>query len=129
MRGAPVGIVFEHVTFRYPGRLYDPTDERILIDGTDIRAIDPWELRAHFGVLFQDFVRYFLTVREHVGFGDTRHINKPRTRAHVSRRAGIDETIMSQPDGYESLLGKVFEAGHDLSGGEWQRMALARAYR
>ncbi|HEY0582590.1 MAG TPA: ABC transporter ATP-binding protein, partial [Chloroflexota bacterium] len=159
------GIVFESVSFRYPGatddalgdfslhiprgtvvalvgengagkttlikllcRLYDPTAGRILLDGTDIRDIEPADLRANFGVLFQDFVHYFLTARENVGFGDTRHIDDlARVRA-VSQRAGVDQTIAALPEGYETMLGKMFEDGYDLSGGEWQRLAMARAY-
>jgi len=109
-------------------RLYEPTAGRILLDGTDIRERDPAVLRAQFGVLFQDFVRYHLTVRENIGFGDAARLDDLERVREVARRAGADAAIAALPQQYETLLGKMFDEGHELSGGEWQRVALARAY-
>ncbi len=109
-------------------RLYDPEEGRILLDGVDVRSLDPALVRERVGVLFQDFVRYHLTARENVGFGDVREVGNLGRIRQVSARAGADDAIQALPNGYETLLGKVFDEGHDLSGGEWQRVALARAY-
>ncbi len=109
-------------------RLYEPTAGRILLDGTDIRERDPAVLRTQFGVLFQDFVRYHLTVRENIGFGDAARLDDLERVREVARRAGADAAIAALPQQYETLLGKMFDEGHELSGGEWQRVALARAY-
>ena len=109
-------------------RLYDPSEGQVLIDGIDLREVDPKDLQKRIGVIFQDFVRYHLPVRENVGFGQIDQLeNEPRI-IDSATRAGADQTIRSLPQGYDTMLGKWFERGHDLSGGEWQKVALARAF-
>jgi len=110
------------------GRLYDPTEGRILIDGVDIRDYDPSELRRQFGTMFQDYVTYQLTVRENIGVGNLFEIDDPDAIIAAAERGGADALIGSLPEGYDTMLGKWFESGHELSGGEWQRIALSRAF-
>ena len=108
-------------------RLYDPTDGRILLDGVDLRAFDPAELRRQMGVIFQDFVRYELTAGENIGLGqvETRHDD---ARLHAAAaKAGADAVIAALPNGLATQLGRQF-GGRELSGGEWQKLALARAF-
>ena len=109
-------------------RLYDPTAGRILIDGTDIREFRLEELRASFGTLFQDFVRYHMTAGENVRMGN---VAIPRGDARIgaaARQAGAAALIQQLPNGYETRLGRLFEGGSELSEGQWQRIALARAF-
>lgn len=109
-------------------RLYDPTEGCITIDGIDLREVDPKELQKRIGVIFQDFVRYHLPARENVGFGQIDQLdNEPRI-IDSAQRSGADSTIRALPQGYDTMLGKWFERGNDLSGGEWQKVALARAF-
>ncbi len=109
-------------------RLYDPSEGQVLIDGIDLREVDPQDLQKRIGVIFQDFVRYHLPARENVGFGQIDQLeNEPRI-IDSAMRAGADPTIRALPQGYDTMLGKWFERGHDLSGGEWQKVALARAF-
>jgi ATP-binding cassette subfamily B protein len=109
-------------------RLYDPDEGRILLDGHDLREYDLEELRANVGVIFQDFVRYHMTAAENIAVGriDARH---DRTRIEeAARRSLADEVIARLPQGYDTIIGKRFRRGVDLSGGEWQKVAIARAY-
>jgi ATP-binding cassette subfamily B protein len=109
-------------------RLYDPDEGRILLDGRDLRDYDLDDLRANIGVIFQDFVRYHLTARENIGVGQIDAMDDlPRIR-DAARRALADEVIDSLPQGYEQLVGRRFKTGVDLSGGQWQKIAIARAY-
>lgn len=109
-------------------RLYDPTAGQVLIDGIDLREVDPKDLQKRIGVIFQDFVKYHLPARENVGFGQIDQLeNEPRI-IDSATRSGADPTIRALPEGYDTMLGKWFERGHDLSGGEWQKVALARAF-
>ncbi len=109
-------------------RLYDPDEGRILLDGRDLRDYDLDDLRANIGVIFQDFVRYHLTARENIGVGQIDAMDDlPRIR-EAARRALADEVIDSLPQGYEQLIGRRFKTGVDLSGGQWQKIAIARAY-
>jgi ATP-binding cassette subfamily B protein len=109
-------------------RLYDPSEGQVLIDGIDLREVDPKDLQKRIGVIFQDFVKYYLPARENVGFGQIDQLeNEPRI-VDSATRSGADPTIRSLPQGYDTMLGKWFERGHDLSGGEWQKVALARAF-
>ena len=109
-------------------RLYDPSEGQVLIDGIDLREVDPQDLQKRIGVIFQDFVKYHLSARENVGFGQIDQLdNEPRI-VDSATRAGADATIRALPQGYDTMLGKWFERGHDLSGGEWQKVALARAF-
>ena len=109
-------------------RLYDPDEGRILLDGHDLREYDIAELHARIGVIFQDFVRFHFTAGENIAIGrvDARGEHARIVRAAESSRA--DEIIERLPQGYAQPLGKRFRDGVELSGGEWQKIALARAY-
>lgn len=112
-------------------RLYDPVAGKILWDGIDIRNFDPIELRKHFGVIFQDFVRFDLTVKENIGFGDITKLNDGNKICNAAKMAGIHKKIMRLPTGYNTILSRWLtdgDIGIDLSGGEWQKIALARAF-
>jgi ATP-binding cassette subfamily B protein len=109
-------------------RLYDPTGGRILLDGVDLREYDLEDLWKEIGVIFQDFMRYDLTASENIAIGrieDKENIFRLRSAAQKSL---AEQVIRKLPKGYEQILGRRFEGGVDLSGGEWQKMALARAY-
>jgi len=109
-------------------RLYDPTGGRILLDGIDLREYDLDDLRQCIGVIFQDFVRYQVTARENIGFGQIQELaNEPRI-VSASERGGADEVIERLPNGYDTVLGRWFEKGAELSGGQWQKIALGRAF-
>ena len=109
-------------------RLYDPDEGRILLDGYDLREYDLRELRSNVGVIFQDFVRYHLTAAENIAVGqiDARN-DRPRI-VRAAQRSLADEVIAKLPLGYDQVVGKRFRTGVDLSGGEWQKIAIARAY-
>ncbi|MBV9123771.1 MAG: ATP-binding cassette domain-containing protein, partial [Planctomycetes bacterium] len=109
-------------------RLYDPTSGRVLIDGYDVRDFDPDELRQHIGVMFQDYVNYQATARENIGFGRVEHMDDAAAVTYAAERSGASEAIEKLPDTYETMLGKWFDEGYNLSGGEWQKVALARAF-
>ncbi|KIQ97842.1 ABC transporter ATP-binding protein [Lysobacter sp. A03] len=109
-------------------RLYDPVEGRILLDGRDLREYDLDELRANVGVIFQDFVRYHLTVGENIGVGQINAMDDQDRIRESARRAMAEEMIERLPDRYEQLIGRRFKTGVDLSGGEWQKIAIARAY-
>jgi len=109
-------------------RLYDPDEGRILLDGHDLREYDLGALRANIGVIFQDFVRYHLTAAENIAVG---RIEARDDRARIvtaAERSLADEVIEKLPAGYDQIIGKRFRTGVDLSGGEWQKVAIARAY-
>src|ERR1700726_570056 len=108
--------------------LYDPVEGRILIDGVDIRDYDPAELRAQIGGMFQDYVTYQATAAENIGLGSLSAIADREAILKASRQAGSDGLIAGLPQGYDTALGKWFDAGVNLSGGEWQKVALARAF-
>ncbi|MEO8195094.1 MAG: ABC transporter ATP-binding protein [Thermoanaerobaculia bacterium] len=109
-------------------RLYEPDEGRILLDGRDLRDYDLGALRGHIGVIFQDFVRYHLTAGENIAVGriEARE-DRERIRA-AARRSLADEVIARLPAGYDQLIGRRFKTGVELSGGEWQKIAIARAY-
>ena len=109
-------------------RLYDPDEGRILLDGTDLRDYDIDELRANIGVIFQDFVRYHLSAGENIGVGQIDAMDDQLRIREAARRAMADEVIDSLPNGYDQLIGRRFKSGVDLSGGQWQKIAIARAY-
>ena len=109
-------------------RLYDPTGGRILVDGTDIREFAPDAWRASFGALFQDFARYQMTAGENVRMGDVAIPPGDPRIAEAARRAGAARLIEQLSDGYETPLGRLYEGGAELSEGQWQRIALARAF-
>ncbi len=109
-------------------RLYEPTSGRILLDGVDLRDYKLEDLQREIGVIFQDFMRYDMTARENIGVGRIDQLkNEPQLRAAAEKSKAI-ELIDRFPDGLEQMLGRRFEGGLDLSGGEWQKFALARAY-
>ncbi|MGZ5041102.1 MAG: ABC transporter ATP-binding protein, partial [Usitatibacter sp.] len=109
-------------------RLYDPDEGRILLDGRDLREYELGDLRGNIGVIFQDFVRFHLTAADNIAVGriDARY-DRDRIVA-AAERALADEVIDRLPMGYDQLVGKRFRTGIDLSGGEWQKIAIARAY-
>ena len=159
------GIVFENVSFTYPGQskpvlenidlhitpgtrvalvgengagkstlallllgLYEPTRGRIFVDGVDLTDITPAAWRHKTAAVFQNFVKYQLSARDNIAFGDidtAEHTEKLKKSALLS---GIDGVLSQLPFGYDTLLGKEYEEGKDLSGGEWQKVAIARAY-
>ena len=164
-RPGELGIRFEHVGFRYPGkeewalrdidifiprgqslalvgqngagkttfiklltRLYDPTEGRVLLDGKDLRDHDEIKLRERIGVIFQDFAQYQLLVRENIGFGSVEHLADDAQLGRAVEHGGAAEVVSSLKDGLETPLGRWFRDGVELSGGQWQKVALARAF-
>jgi len=109
-------------------RLYDPSEGRILLDGRDLREYDVASLRHNLGVIFQDFYRYDFPVRENIAVGDIARLNDQAAIEIAARRSLADGVTARLPGGYDQMLGRRFEEGVDLSGGEWQKVALARAY-
>ncbi|MCD9028621.1 ABC transporter ATP-binding protein/permease [Luteimonas sp. BDR2-5] len=109
-------------------RLYDPDEGRILLDGRDLRDYDLDALRANTGVIFQDFVRYHLTAGENIGVGRIEAMDDAARINDAARRSMADEIIATLPGGYDQLIGRRFKTGVDLSGGQWQKIAIARAY-
>src|SRR6202171_6087563 len=114
--------------FKLICRLYDPKEGRILIDGIDLRDFEPDDLRKHIGAMFQDYVDYQATAAENIGLGNVPQITDRDAIMDASRQAGADDLISNLPAGYDTALGKWFDAGVNLSGGEWQEVALARAF-
>ncbi len=109
-------------------RLYDPVEGRVLLDGRDLRDYDLDGLRAAIGVIFQDFVRYNLPAADNIAVGRI-EARGDRARIEAAASAALaDDVVAKLPDGYDQMIGKRFRNGVDLSGGEWQKMAIARAY-
>ena len=109
-------------------RLYDPDEGRILLDGYDLREYDVIAIRVNIGVIFQDFVRYHFTAADNIAVG---RIEARDDRARIvaaAERSLADEVIRKLPEGYDQIVGKRFRTGVDVSGGEWQKIAIARAY-
>jgi ATP-binding cassette subfamily B protein len=109
-------------------RLYDPTEGQILLDGIDLREYSLEDLHRHIGVIFQDFMRFEMTARENIAVG---RIDQPHQQSDIELAAhkSLADTVVSKlAGGYDQILGRRFEGGVELSGGEWQKMALARAY-
>ncbi|MFI5184002.1 MAG: ABC transporter ATP-binding protein, partial [Vicinamibacteria bacterium] len=109
-------------------RLYDPDEGRILLDGVDLRDLDLDSVRRNVGVIFQDFVRYDLVLRENIGVSSVEAMEDDARVREAARRSLADSVAARLGQGYEQMLGRRFEGGVDLSGGEWQKVALARAY-
>src|SRR5436190_8136589 len=109
-------------------RLYDPDEGRILLDGHDLREYDLFELRANIGVIFQDFVRFHLTAAENIAVGRIEARDDRARIVHAAEQSGADELIRKLPGGYDQIIGKRWKTGTDLSGGEWQKIAISRAY-
>lgn len=165
-RNTPHTIIFENVSFCYPGsnkyvlkninlkirpgetvvlvglngagkttliklltRLYDPTEGRILLDGRDIREYDTQELYKMFGIIFQDFGKYAFTVTENIHFGDIEKEINPEEIKEAAVQSSADVYIEALPDGYDTPLMRIFEEkGLELSIGQWQKLAIARAF-
>lgn len=109
-------------------RLYDPEAGSITLDGTDLREFDPAELRRKFAVVFQDYARYNVSARDNIWFGDTRTPATLNEIRRAARAAGADDAIERLQHGYDTVLGRLFTEGEELSIGEWQKVALARAF-
>src|ERR1700731_1083409 len=109
-------------------RLYDPDEGRILLDGHDLREYDLNALRGNMSVIFQDFVRYNLSARDNIAVGKIAARGDHARIERAARRSQADEVIGRLPTGYQQMIGKRFKNGVELSGGEWQKLAIARAY-
>ncbi len=109
-------------------RLYDPDEGRILLDGRDLRDYDIADLRANIGVIFQDFVRYHLTAAENIAMGQIEAMDDRPRIEEAARRGMADEVVASLGKGFDQVIGRRFKDGVDLSGGQWQKIAIARAY-
>jgi ATP-binding cassette subfamily B protein len=109
-------------------RLYEPTAGHILIDDVPLEEYDLNDLRQHISALFQDFVQYEMTVRENIGFGFLEKMQESQRIEQAARASGADSIIEEFPEKYETMLGRMFAKGHQLSGGQWQKIALARAF-
>ena len=109
-------------------RLYDPTEGRILLDGHDLREYDPAELRQEIGVIFQDFVRFQLPAGQNLAVGRISERQNQLRIEQAAHQSLADTVIAKLPLGYEQMIGRRFDGGVDLSGGEWQKIALGRAY-
>ena len=109
-------------------RLYDPDDGEILIGGHNIKEYDLKELREQVGVIFQDYVTYYMSARENIGVGRIAQIEDQELVMSAARKSGANAVIEKLPEQYDTMLGKWFEKGTQLSGGEWQKIALARAF-
>ena len=109
-------------------RLYDPTEGEILLDGVDLREYSLEDLYREIGVIFQDFMRYEMTARENIAVGCIESVENLALLRQAAEKSLADEVIAKLPGHFEQILGRRFDGGVDLSGGEWQKIALARAY-
>jgi ATP-binding cassette, subfamily B, bacterial len=109
-------------------RLYDPLEGQVLLDGVDLREYSLEDLYREIGVIFQDYMRYEMTARENIAVGRIEQIDNLPLVRRSAEKSMADEVVGKLPSGYEQMLGRRFDGGVDLSGGEWQKVALARAY-
>src|SRR5579872_1353855 len=109
-------------------RLYDPAEGQVLLDGVDLREYDLEDLYREIGVIFQDFMRYEMTARENIAVGRIEQIENTELLQESAHKSMADGVVAKLPGGYAQMLGRRFDGGVDLSGGEWQKVALARAY-
>ena len=109
-------------------RLYDPDEGRILLDGVDLRDYDLGSLRTNIGVIFQDFVRYDFVMKENIGVSQIERLEDEARIREAARRSLADSVAGRLEHGYDQMLGRRFDGGVELSGGEWQKVALGRAY-
>jgi len=109
-------------------RLYDPDEGRILLDGVDLREYDLSSLRKNIGVIFQDFVRYDFVLKENIGVSQVEALEDDARVREAARRSLADSVASRLANGYDQMLGRRFDGGVELSGGEWQKVALGRAY-
>lgn len=108
--------------------LYEPTRGRIAVEGVDLRELEPRGWQRRIAVIFQDFVRYELPARENVGFGSVSHLDDPPALERAAAKTGALAIIEALPNGWDTVLSRQYTRGADLSGGEWQRVALARCH-
>ncbi len=109
-------------------RLYEPTEGQILIEDIPLEEYDLDDLRRHISAIFQDFIEYDMTAQENIGFGYIEEIENTGRIEQAARESGADVMIEGWPERYDAMLGRMFAKGHQLSGGQWQKMALARAF-
>ncbi|MEP7252853.1 MAG: ABC transporter ATP-binding protein [Ginsengibacter sp.] len=109
-------------------RLYDPTEGRILLDGYDLREYNLTEVRAEMGIIFQDFLRYQMTTNENIAVGNIKELDNKDLIIKSAKQSLASSIIERLPNKYDQMLGRHFAQGVELSGGEWQKVALARAY-
>ena len=109
-------------------RLYDPAEGQVLLDGVDLREYNLEDLYGEIGVIFQDFMRYEMTARENIAVGRIEQKDNLRLIQESAQKSMAEDVVRKLPSGYDQMLGRRFDGGVDLSGGEWQKVALARAY-
>jgi ATP-binding cassette subfamily B protein len=109
-------------------RLYEPTEGEILLDGQTLAEWDADRLHQRISVVFQDFARYQLTARENVGFGEVHHLQDDVQIARAVQRGGAETVVDALAAGIDTQIGRWFKDGVELSGGQWQKIALARAF-
>jgi len=109
-------------------RLYDPVEGQVLLDGVDLREYDLDDLYREIGVIFQDFMRYEMTARENISVGRIEQVNDLKSLQESAQKSMAVDVLRKLPAGMDQMLGRRFDGGVDLSGGEWQKIALARAY-
>jgi ATP-binding cassette subfamily B protein len=109
-------------------RLYDPTEGKILLDGKDLKEYDLDDLRHHLGIIFQDYIRYQMTFYQNIAVGNIKEINNEALVIKAATESLADKLALKFPSAYQQWLGRRFNDGVELSGGEWQKVALARAY-
>ncbi|MFT6879548.1 MAG: ATP-binding cassette subfamily B protein, partial [Arcticibacterium sp.] len=109
-------------------RFYDPTEGQILLEGVDIKSYKRADYQQYFGVIFQDFVKFELTIKENVAVGNINEIDNMAQLENAAEKSLADQVISEMPAGFDQQLGRRFKNGKDLSGGQWQKIALARAY-
>ncbi|HEY6808876.1 MAG TPA: ABC transporter ATP-binding protein [Gemmatimonadales bacterium] len=132
-RGERIALVGENgagktTLVKLLARLYDPDEGRILLDGVDLRDYDLASLHANVGVIFQDFVRYDFLMKENLAVGEMSALGEDARIREAAGRSLADSVAARLPKGYDQMLGRRFDEGVDLSGGEWQKVALGRAY-
>ena len=108
--------------------LYKPTEGRILIDGVDLLDYQLADLRANIGIIFQDYIRYEMTVSDNIAVGDISHLHDETAIENAANMSMAHEVVSQLPNKFQQVLGKRFKDGTELSGGQWQKIALARAY-
>lgn len=109
-------------------RLYDPDEGEVLVGGHNVKEYDLAELRAQVGVIFQDYVTYFMSAQSNIGIGQLSQIENTQVVQQAATKSGANAVIEKLPEGYNTMLGRWFNEGTQLSGGEWQKIALARAF-
>ncbi|MFL5351818.1 ABC transporter ATP-binding protein, partial [Archangium sp.] len=109
-------------------RLYEPTEGEILYGGVNLKDMDPEDLRSRFGAVFQDFVRYQFNVAENIGLGHVPALEDRNRIVRAAEQGGANGVIEALPHQYDTMLGGWFEKGHELSGGQWQKLGVARAF-